>query len=365
MLEDARGCQCGSSPSAEHHVGAGMGVPGMCPGEAAGPEGRRGGQAGSGPPLQTLTLFSQVRRQFPWKQPGAETGTRIQKCEALSSSSPSWIPAPRDPGWVLAPTLLPLCVGAQGCPAWAPPGLGCSSVCARCSILGMACGMGTVSSRAVQGVPWDGTLRAGTLLPRTVLAAPRTDTFKQRLCVKVLHRGGWDVRAHVLLHAHLLYRCREGLGTVCIDMRSLRSWLAREGPGLRLLTCPGVSIPRVQRGPHSLERGSASCHCMWRPGCCPGSGCMCTSRGQPCAASCVWEPPALFWASPAEVEPLGTRLCPAESSSEPCAVLCPSVRPVPRPSHPCHAMQIYPAPSLLRTGRLQSLRCAVTWPIPF
>lgn len=36
-------------------------------------------------PMQTLTLFSQVRRQFPWKQPGAETGTRIQKCKASSS----------------------------------------------------------------------------------------------------------------------------------------------------------------------------------------------------------------------------------------------------------------------------------------
>lgn len=35
--------------------------------------------------MQTLTLFSQVRRQFPWKQPGAETGTRIQKREASSS----------------------------------------------------------------------------------------------------------------------------------------------------------------------------------------------------------------------------------------------------------------------------------------
>lgn len=96
----------------------------MSPGEAAGPEGRRARQAASGPPLQTLTLFSQVRRQFPWKQPGAETGTRIQKCEALSSSSPSWIPAPHDPSWVLAPTLLPLCVGVQGCPAWHPLGLG-------------------------------------------------------------------------------------------------------------------------------------------------------------------------------------------------------------------------------------------------
>ncbi|KAL9825111.1 uncharacterized protein GJ701_014753 [Geothlypis trichas] len=117
----------------------------------------------AGPPATpALCPPSLVRRQFPWKQPGAETGTRIQKCEALSSSSPSWIPAPRDPSWVLAPTLLPLCVGGQSCPAWAPLGLGCSSVPARCSTLGMVRGHG-------HGVPagiWGccGTLQAGTLL---------------------------------------------------------------------------------------------------------------------------------------------------------------------------------------------------------
>lgn len=44
-----------------------------------------GGRRWRRAPVQTLTLFSQVRRQFPWKQPGAETGTRIQKREASSS----------------------------------------------------------------------------------------------------------------------------------------------------------------------------------------------------------------------------------------------------------------------------------------
>lgn len=176
------------------------GYPGMCPGEAARPEGHRGGQAGSGPPLQTLTLFSQVRRQFPWKQPGAETGTRIQKCEALSSSSPSWIPAPRDPSWVLAPTLLPLCVGVQGCPAWAPPGLGCSSVCAHRSICGHGVwGWARCPSRDVQGVLWEQDTAGRDIAGRGRCWQPHVRTSSNNtcthLCVKVVHRDGCDALA--------------------------------------------------------------------------------------------------------------------------------------------------------------------------
>lgn len=91
-----------------------------------------------------------------------------------------------------------------------------------------------------------------------------------------------------------------------------------------MFTCPGVSIPRMQRRPQSLERGSTSCHCTQGPGCCPSSGCMC----MPCSASWGWEPPGLLWASPAKVEPLGTPLCPAKPSSELCAVFI----------NPAHAM---------------------------
>ena len=115
------------------------GCPGACP--------RRGGRAGraqrwagagGGPPLQTLTLFSQVRRQFPWKQPGAETGTRIQKCEALSSSLPSWIPAPRGPGrpagcWPWGTHAAHSVSGCRAGPPGHPAGLGCSYALARCS----------------------------------------------------------------------------------------------------------------------------------------------------------------------------------------------------------------------------------------
>lgn len=120
-------------------MGEGVGgCPGACPqwGSRAGGARRWAGDGG-GPPLQTLTLFSQVRRQFPWKQPGAETGTRIQKCEASSSRSPSWIPAPRGPGMLAgcsprgthaAPTML----GCGAGPSRQPVGLGCSSVLARC-----------------------------------------------------------------------------------------------------------------------------------------------------------------------------------------------------------------------------------------
>lgn len=200
VLEDARRCWCSSAPRAEQHMGAGGGYPGMCPGEVARPEGHRGGQAGSGPPLQTLTLFSQVRRQFPWKQPGAETGTRIQKCEALSSSSPSWIPAPRDPSWVLAPTLLPLCVGVQGCPAWAPPGVGVLlSPCTLQHPWAWCVGMGMVSQQGCAGAAvGKGHCRQGHCWQGTLLAAPRTDKFKQHLhtsVVKVGHRGGCDALA--------------------------------------------------------------------------------------------------------------------------------------------------------------------------
>lgn len=170
-VEDARWCQCCSAPKPEHPMGAGMGGTQACaPGEAAGLEGRRGRQAGSGPPLQTLTLFSQVRRQFPWKQPGAETGTRIQKCEALSSSSPSWIPAPRDPSWVLAPTLLPLCVRVQGCPIWAPPGAGvllcpCTlqHLWAWCVGMGMVFQQGCAGGTVGRGHCRQGTLQAGDI----------------------------------------------------------------------------------------------------------------------------------------------------------------------------------------------------------
>lgn len=175
------------------------GVPRHCPGEAARPEGHRGGQAGSGPPLQTLTLFSQVRRQFPWKQPGAETGTRIQKCEALSSSSPSWIPAPHDPSWVLAPTLLPPCVGVWGCPAWAP-GLGCSSVPAHCSIHGHGVwGWAWCPSRDVQGVLWEWDTAGRDIAGRGCCWQPHVLTSSNNTCthlwVKVLHRGGRDALA--------------------------------------------------------------------------------------------------------------------------------------------------------------------------
>lgn len=161
------------------------GVPRHCPGEAARPEGHRGGQAGSGPPLQTLTLFSQVRRQFPWKQPGAETGTRIQKCEALSSSSPSWIPAPHDPSWVLAPTLLPPCVGVQGCPAWAP-GLGCSCPCTLQHPWAWCVGMGMVSQQGCAGGSVGmGHCRQGRGCQGMLLAAACTDQFKQHLHTSV------------------------------------------------------------------------------------------------------------------------------------------------------------------------------------
>lgn len=93
---------------------------------------------------------------------------------------------------------------------------------------------------------------------------------------------------------------------------------------------------RGDRGPHSLERGRTSCHCTQGPGCCPNSGCMCMTVGEPCSASWGWEPPGLFQAAPAKVEPHGTHLCPAKSSSKPCAVL--------RPSILCHAVSIQPMP---------------------
>lgn len=155
--EDARGASAAQPPELSSSWVQASGVPRRVPREAAGPEGRRGRRAGRGPPLQTLTLFSQVRRQFPWKQPGAETGTRIQKCEALSSSSPSWIPAPHDPSWVLAPTLLPQSVGVQGCPTWAPPGVGvllcpCTLQHPWAWCVGWArCGMGPVSQQGCAG----------------------------------------------------------------------------------------------------------------------------------------------------------------------------------------------------------------------
>lgn len=71
--------------------------------------------AGGGPPLQTLTLFSQVRRQFPWKQPGAETGTRIQKREASSSPFALLDSCSRRPRDTLGVGVLPRC-GERGAP---------------------------------------------------------------------------------------------------------------------------------------------------------------------------------------------------------------------------------------------------------
>lgn len=75
---------------------------------------RRAG-AGRGPPLQTLTLFSQVRRQFPWKQPGAETGTRIQKREASSSPFALLDSCSRRPRDTLGVGVVPRC-GERGAP---------------------------------------------------------------------------------------------------------------------------------------------------------------------------------------------------------------------------------------------------------
>lgn len=98
-----------------------------------------------------------------------------------------------------------------------------------------------------------------------------------------------------------------------------------------VLHCLPVLVPpspgcRGDRGPHSLERGSTSCHCVQGSGCCPSSGYM--TQEEPW----VWEPPGLLWAALAKMEPHGTHLCPAKSISEVCAVLCPSIQPM-----PCHA----------------------------
>lgn len=108
---------------------------------------------------------------------------------------------------------------------------------------------------------------------------------------------------------------------------------------------------RGDRGPHSLARGSTSCHHTQGPGCCPNSGCMCMTVGEPCSVSWGWESPGLFQAAPAKVEPHGTHLCPPKSSSEPCALLCPSIlchamsiQSVPVPVHPICAMAIQPVP---------------------
>lgn len=113
------------------------GVPGCAP------VGRGAGGAGTGPPLQTLTLFSQVRRQFPWKQPGAETGNQNPETRSLQ-------PPIRLPGFPLpaaaprcqlgaghgAPTLLPAVRGAGrahlGTPrGWGAPAAHSTRGCAR------------------------------------------------------------------------------------------------------------------------------------------------------------------------------------------------------------------------------------------
>lgn len=179
------------------------------PGRASGVRRRAG--AGGGPPLQTLTLFSQVRRQFPWKQPGAETGTRIQKCEASSSRSPSWIPAPRGPGmpagrWLRGTHAAPTVSGCRAGSPGHPVGLGCSYALARCGTRARCTAYGDVSCSREGGPQAGGTAGRGDRRQGILQAAPCPGKFRQHLHTSVHLDGaeGWvgDVRVCVVMHGH-------------------------------------------------------------------------------------------------------------------------------------------------------------------